>query len=736
MKKILCLLVVAVMLLIPFSASAASADEEVTVQYTRGKKITGAELLLIAENENVSLSVSGDKGLFTVTNKKTGKVWRSNPELTKEESDAVKLGLGKVNSQICISYLTEERTDGTVNGNTAKISVEECLVGGKVVGFITTYNFDKAVIKIKISVAYTITDTGMKAEILYDEIEESGTSTLSSIELLPMFGAGKVSEDGYLFIPDGSGALVDFDTINDSFPDYQETVYGSDSSVSLKLRMLPPSEGVKMPVFGARVGNDAYFAIITSGDAVAKINATASASAYNVATVWPTFYYREFDEIGIISKDSVSRAVRMLDRNIATENPVVEYNLLSNEDANYSGMARFYRDYLVGKYSLERITDTAVSPVIQTFGKTYSDETFFGIPIKKGLAATTTEDVEDFYNTLKENGVDGVKFFLYGFQKGGFQNKYVSKYSVDGKVGGKKGIESLVETVGKGNVFMSFDLLHDYNYGGIFSDSKYVAALNKVTIVKQNGLISTGAWKGTESWKLISRHTLEKFGIKLVNSMDAGLGVGLVFENMGSELYNDFDEKYAADRAEFRDTYIGINRAAADKGLSVGTDGANIFLLQSADVITEAPLYSSDKYIFTDHVPFYSMVVHGYVSISSKPFNNATDVKEYAAICAQLGIMPTYRVTAADANELNDSNLSFLFNSQFSAWKDIIIENDKLISSVSDGLGDKLITSHEYIGDLSVVTYENGVKVVYNRSETKTLTFEGKQIAPKEVVRI
>lgn len=737
MKKFLCLIIAAFILLLSVSVAAAEAPAESKApEYTRGKKLVSGDMVVVAENDNVALAVNGDKAIFELTNKKSGKVWKSNPELTKEEIDAVKLGLGKVNSQICVSYLTEERTDGSVNGNIAKTTVEEYLVNGKCTGFVVTYNFDKSVLLMKIPVAYTITETGMKAEILFGEIEETGTSQLCSIELLPMFGAAKSSDEGYLFIPDGSGALVDFSNIEKCFPDFQETIYGNDSSVNLKLRMLPPSEGVKMPVFGAKVGDDAYFAIITSGDSVAKLNATASASSYNVASVWPTFYYREFDEIGIMSKDSVSRAVRMLDRNISVENPVVEYNVLSGDDANYSGMARFYRDYLQKKYSLQKVSASSVAPVIQTFGKTYSDETFFGIPISKAVAATTLKDVEGFYNTLSEQGVKDMKFVLYGFQNGGYQNKYVSKLSVDGKLGGKKGLRSLVNTVGADNVFMSYDLLHDYNYGGILSDSKYAAALNKVTIVKQNGLISTGAWKGTISWKLISNKALNKFGNKLINSIDTDLGIGLSFENMGSELYNDFDEKYFADRSEFRDTYQSIYKAASDKGLKVGTDGCNIYLLESADLITEVPLYSSDKLMFTDHVPFYAMLVHGYADISSKPLNNASDLDKDVALCAQFGIMPTYRITAVDSHSLQDSNLNFLFNSKFSSWEKKIVENNALITSVSEGLGDKFIVSHEYVGDLSVVEYENGVKIVYNESKTETVTYEGKDIAPGAVVRI
>ena len=739
MKKLICIFVALFMLAVSFGAAAESAESANSDrEWTEGSAFSSEEFEVVAENDKFTLAVkaSGNKSSFVVTNKESGKQWYSNPQLTKEERDSVKLGLGKLDSQICISYLTEERTDGTVTGNTAKASVKKIMANDICIGVVTTYNFDKEVLSFKVPVAYMLTENGFKAEILFDKIEENGTSTLNTVELLPMFGAAKTGDEGYLFIPDGSGALIDYKGQYDAFPDYQESIYGKDSSVDLDMRTNPVAKGIRMPVYGAKVGDDAYFAIITSNDGSAKLNATSSASTYNVSTVWPTFNYREFDEIGIMSKDSVKRAVRILDPYIASENPVVEFAFLSGDKANYSGMANYYRDYLVKNNNLEKKSESYVAPLIQAFGKTYSKETFFGVPVNKALVATSTEDVEAFYNTLKENGVSEAKFFLYGFNKSGYQNKYVKRFGVDSKVGGTKGLKNLVNTVGKDNVYMSFDVLHDYNFGGLFSDAKYAAALNKVTIIKQNGMVSTGAWKGTISWKLMSNSYLTKYGTKLIKSFKNDLGVGVTFENMGTELYNDFDEKYHADRNEYITTYQNLNKAACDKGLKVGSDGANIYMLGHSDIISDTPLTSSDKLLFTDHVPFYAMVVHGYANMASMPFNNATDIADYTALCAQLGIMPTFRVTSKDSNSLQDSNLNFLFNSEFDGIKDKIIESTKTINSVSDGLSDKLIVSHEYVDSLSIVEYENGVKLVYNRSKTETATYNGQEIAAGAVVRI
>ena len=86
MKKIICLIVTAFMLLLSVSVAAEAPAESKTPEYTRGKKLVSGDMVVVAENENVALSVNGDKALFELTNKKSGKVWKSNPELTKEES--------------------------------------------------------------------------------------------------------------------------------------------------------------------------------------------------------------------------------------------------------------------------------------------------------------------------------------------------------------------------------------------------------------------------------------------------------------------------------------------------------------------------------------------------------------------------------------------------------------------------------------------------------------------------
>ena len=157
----------------------------------------------------------------------------------------------------------------------------------------------------------------------------------------------------------------------------------------------------------------------------------------------------------------------------------------------------------------------------------------------------------------------------------------------------------------------------------------------------------------------------------------------------------------------------------------VGSDGANVYMLVGADILCEIPLTCSEQDIFSCEVPFYAMVLHGLVTLTSSPLNTAADQEQTVAMCAQFGVCPTYRVTGCLSDELTDTNLAFLYNSSYTYWKEKIIANDRLIQEAQKELANTLITSHRYEGDLSITTYENGAVIVYNRSQTKAATYNG-----------
>ena len=332
---------------------------------------------------------------------------------------------------------------------------------------------------------------------------------------------------------------------------------------------------------------------------------------------------------------------------------------------------------------------------------------------------------------------------LKGFGKNGVDIGTIGGgFTISNKIGSAADLKALSGVCkDKGvDLYFDYDVVRFSTGGSGFSFSKD-AVMNCGFIKADQYLMDKALCNVNDKfrYRLLRPVEFEKAVDKSVNAAEKwGIG-GVSFDTLSSYAYSDYTDYKNSIKYNSKYGFGEAVTSALDKindNQKFMASEANAYVALKADIIADAPTSSTDGYAFIEDVPFYAMVTHGYANISSKPFNSAYDLQEYAALCAQFGVMPTYRITAVDSHSLQDSNLNFLFNSQFTSWSDKIIANDKLINSVSEGLSDKLIVSHEYIGDLSVVEYENGVKIVYNQNNTETLTFEGKEIAPKSVVRI
>lgn len=76
--------------------------------------------------------------------------------------------------------------------------------GGAVFQFVFTQ------VGITLAVEVTLDEQGLHARIPFESIQEEGKYAVTSVELLPYFGATAANDGGYMVYPDGSGALTYF----------------------------------------------------------------------------------------------------------------------------------------------------------------------------------------------------------------------------------------------------------------------------------------------------------------------------------------------------------------------------------------------------------------------------------------------------------------------------------------------------------------------------------------------
>ena len=89
-----------------------------------------------------------------------------------------------------------------------------------------------------------------------------------------------MEDDGFLFVPDGSGAIINFNNGKTKVDAYSKEVYGEDiSRRSTNSPITSRTQKISLPVFGLVSNGSGFLAEITDGAAVASINASVGERA-------------------------------------------------------------------------------------------------------------------------------------------------------------------------------------------------------------------------------------------------------------------------------------------------------------------------------------------------------------------------------------------------------------------------------------------------------------------------
>lgn len=271
----------------------------------------------------------------------------------------------------------------------------------------------------RLAIEYTLTEDGLEATLPANGIRFDETLyKLESITMLPYMGAGNYNNEGYTFVPDGSGALMDFGDFTNKNTSIAGTVYGMDFAYQT-LEGSANQDVMRMPVFGQREtvergvyemvtetyyeevalkdeeGNDivdeetgevvtelvekqkdvkkqvdsytenrGFFAIIKEGDALSKITAKHENQLHQYNAVQISFNPRPKDSYSLesLSVGGTSKIEVVSDRKYVGNYTLKYYMLLDDELAAANGVEDYYETTWMGMAVAYRdyLTETGV----------------------------------------------------------------------------------------------------------------------------------------------------------------------------------------------------------------------------------------------------------------------------------------------------------------------------------------------------------------------------------------
>lgn len=689
----------------------------------------------VARNSNSILYADLQKGHFAIQNINTEKIWYSTPNNSELDDYTTATARMEIRSQLLLRYIFRSE-QGTSPSYKTENSQTACVTSGGIDaelienGFRVKYTFKKT--KVVIPVEYTLTNDSLRVEILVDQIVEPDDVFLMGVTLLPTFGAGYNGESGYVFVPDGSGALIDFGLHNIMKSAYQTKLYGEELAVKQEAEMFK-TETMRMPVFGTKTGNDALVGIITNGDTNAGITTTYGNENSGYTAVGSTMWYRSNDCKLMFSKNGgISDTLyRVSECHSTRKTYCVEYSLLDGENADYVGMAKKYRSYLAENGVIETIKNKPQFNV-EVYGSAELTTSFLGVKYSKVEKLTTVSQAAKIADILNEKGIKNISMRYLGFNgKGLLNKKVVTTTKPSYSLGSAKEMAALGEKVtlypdfdfvqirkaGNG-VTLANDIIRNvFDYKGeqfTYSRSVFSKEISEdiIYILDGNAVLAS------------ARKVIDKYG-------DAGYK-NVSLSNIGNILYSDFsieDGHYRDTTAEYFNTVLS---EFAEKTDSVAVEKANAYLLKYVDRVWNAPIYSSGYDIYSKDVPFYQIVLHGSKALTTPTVIQSNDPKTTILKAVETGSELMFGATYEDSTELIGSRFEELYSTQYESWLDYALKEYNEYQPVLEKIYNKQIVSHTEVADgVFVTAYENGVSIAVNYNDSQVSLPTGQKVAAK-----
>ena len=669
-----------------------------------GFDLEGFELLM--ENETLAVYYREQTGGIRVQDKRSGYVWgmmaQDKPENlnTRWAAIANSLVMAEVyDSQDKLVFAGAQSMECTVRGNTAVMDVyfDEWQLG---------FTFEM-----------TLNENALTFSMSDDSIREEGEYRLASVTFAPFFGAVEGdSVPGYVFLPDGCGALMRFLSPRNYLQGYAKRIYGADYAIDAINSAYTGAQNttleeqtVTLPVFGMTHGErqNAFLAVAQQGEEYGTITADPAGLVCDYTRANVKFVYRQMYEQPI---SRVGVGVQTVQAQPNRVDPQISYYFLTGQDAGYTGMARQYQSLLVEAGVLTRREWDETVPLRVDFLAADVQKEFIGTSVN---VATSAEAVLETAEQLRQAGVEGLSVGLLGWQKGGLHGYDKTASASKTVYGGLDALEQLGQEVPLSLVADPFSAKE----GQFNTRSEGAISLSQTLVMKQG---DEDAFLG-DTYYLKPAAGLEALQTQTRQLTDAGLE-NFVFNGLGELLYGEYLTQESTSRTQVRQQ---VEQAAGELEQLCGPltlTRPNAYLLAYAGACDQTPMTGSQFLYETDTVPFLQMVLSGYVELYA-PYTNLSFYSRLDLLkMIDFNTCPTYLLTEKDNYALRNTASADLCSTVAREWVDSVAETYRTVSEVlGEVRGQVQLDRRVLETGLVENTYEEGVVYVNYNETARTL---------------
>lgn len=585
-----------------------------------------------------------------------------------------------------------------------------------------------------VSMIYRLDGGDLVVEIPFDSLEHRDDYPIYTLTPLPYFGAGGPEDEGFMLVPEGGGALINFNNGKLAQSSYYANVYGWDMALSREA--VVHDTRAYFNAFGIANGDSSFICILEEGAPYASIQADISGRihSYNYVNAVYSVQVREMYDVGSIANSSIFQYLEVLPDETLTQ----RYRFV--DSTNYVDMAKAYQGYLKEKYDgyFVKNDDTSTPVALEIVGAVDKVKQILGIPVSKPLKLTTYKEAEAMISELRSEGMDNMSVKLTGWCNGGVSQQILKKVKTISDLGSKKDLQSLSNTAKNLGVDLYLDGVTHYEYDSNILDGFFSFTDAARFITKERAElfiyshVTYAAREGADSYYLLHANLIQEMADNLIAAADK-YGTGVSFRDTGMDLSSDYYKKDPVSRQAALYAQVETLKGIADSDKNVMINMGNDYAIPYCDMVTNMDLMGSGYTIMDKEVPFYQMALHGYVNYTGMPLNISGNDQEEILVSAECGAGLYFTLMRETAFALQKTLYTDYYGSDYAAWHDRMMDIYNRYNKELGHTFNQEMTDHVRFNDeLSCTTYADGTKVYVNYSYTDTVMPDGVEVPARD----
>ena len=675
--------------------------------------------ILIQETETLRLYLREEEGIISVEDRRNGYVFSTGrtDEATNKLSKKWKLFAAALCTGEFITLTNLNTFEETPN------VAKSCYLneGNRIKAQLY---FEKA--EVTLHVYLWLERNTLRVSIPDDEISKGNENTvLTKLYVLPFMGSSFQSEGpGYIFMPDGAGALIRFDSPESSrllkLRAYGNDQYLSALGNSLNLTVDLPtkdSERAAIPVMGVAHGAEQAAFVVWAEHGAEYCDLLASPAGNNNLPCYYACFQAVYREI-YRQPTSGTEAFNMVQ---TTRNQVdlqLCYTFLSGEDADYVGMACAYRDHMLETGELNRMVEYSGMPVMIDCLMQESVKAVFGT---KTYTMTSFQDIAQWLQLLKAADVAVPILVLEGMMDGGTGRSKYNDTSVSDELGDYD--ELLAEAEGYATILQGRRFLKYYGAQLPQNQRAYAVTRRFITTVEN-------AYLDDEAYYLRN----DRINDLVQKVSQANWTAGVAAEDLGLYLFSNLRPVSCSRPEATALIRTAMETLAADGNLAVANPGD--YALAYADMVYDLPVSNSSYEFETDAVPFIQIVLSGCLPMFGRNTVGGATSTEQMLRMIDFNMYQHYTLTAADASSLGKSNSSSVLITRTDSMLECLIADYAYLERYLSPVQGQLIVDRTCPENgVSVTTYESGTIIVVNYN-SHSYVYHDVEVAPESAMLI